>query len=179
MKNSHKMDTLIVQANKFADKYKNEVKPRYDIICTDEMLKIESILKNKPIGKIFINIREESHRHITGMCYKKMPITANKFRTARVVIKNINEKYPEIPIFLIEDEFDIDTHLEKEFINIGVRRIIRKQDGKLKEIIEEIDKNYSMQKMLDNIISQHKFLDFDTVPIDKGDSEKVTLGLEI
>ena len=175
MKNSHKMDTLIVQANKFADKYKNEVKPRYDIICTDEMLKIESILKNKPIGKIFINIREESHRHITGMCYKKMPITANKFRTARVVIKNINEKYPEIPIFLIEDEFDIDTHLEKEFINIGVRRIIRKQDGKLKEKIEEIDKNYSMQKMLDNIISQHKFLDFDTVPIDKGNSEKVTL----
>lgn len=168
------LDVLVVGANKFANRYEEEVMPQYKVHKTNNIDAVEEILKENTIGMLFVNIRNEK-KSGTTLYFDRIPITAKKCRKEKELIEKVKINYPEISIFLLEDEFVIDENLEKEFLNIGVTKVLRSEEGELTKQIEYIEKQQKMQQMLNFISNQHKYLDFESVPIKEASGKKIKI----
>lgn len=96
-------------------------------------------------------------------------INAHYWDEGRKVFGTIKEKFPEMPIYLLESsKKELDFSLVTSFIRAGAEGKISlysyDERDRINEIIAAISKNLYMRRRADEIASRHKILSFETAP---------------
>lgn len=95
-------------------------------------------------------------------------ISANVWRDGKRLFSGLLEKFPELPIYILEtDEEKIEAELLMSFIRAGARGMLAEpaEDfGDFEKQLSEISRQLYMQKMANDIAAEHKVLSFETAP---------------
>ncbi len=107
-------------------------------------------------------------------------ITAHRWDEGRKLFKALKEKFPEMPVFLLEgSKKELDPRLLTSFIRAGAEGKISiysyDERDKISEIITSIAKSLYMRRKASEIASRHKILSFETAPQNNGGEIVVVL----
>jgi len=117
----------------------------------------------------------------TVCAFDNVPMAANSLNESRRFFRELRERMPETPVFLLESgDFIIDEELENAFARAGARGKLTApaQDmGVLAESLTRIAKQLHMQSAAAALAAERKALSFETAPISDENETHVTIRL--
>jgi ATP-dependent metalloprotease FtsH len=118
-------------------------------------------------------------RDKTAAAFDNVPIASMSLKTARTFFRNIRERFPEMPVYLLETEFlVIDSELMTSFARAGARGKMTIPSGDIGVFGEELLRicgQVYMQESAAKLYAERKVLYYETAPILSQDKKKATI----
>jgi ATP-dependent metalloprotease FtsH len=113
--------------------------------------------------------------------FANIPMAAGALRGGRFFFKELVERIPELPVYLLETwDFTIDDELLVSFARAGARgklRVPKGKDGNFTETLEKIAARLYLQNSAARIAAEQKALYFETAPKISDDRRHITIRL--
>ena len=117
----------------------------------------------------------------TVASFENVPIAAASIKTEYAFLKDVRERMPGLPIYLLESNgFRIDNELMAAFMRSGARGKLLKPEGDFGVFAEEllrIAAQVYLQSAAQSLHSERKILSFETAPILSPDKHVATIRL--
>ncbi|HRX57704.1 MAG TPA: AAA family ATPase [Eubacteriales bacterium] len=115
----------------------------------------------------------------TAAAFDNVPIASMSLKTARTFFRNMRERFPEMPVYLLETEFlVIDAELMTSFARAGARGKLTIPSGDIGVFGEELSHicaQVYMQESAAKLHAEHKVLYYETAPILSKDKKTATI----
>ena len=117
----------------------------------------------------------------TAFAFENVPMAAEALRSGRAVFRDIVERAPDLPVYLLETpRLAIDRELELAFVRAGARGRLkfagREMDAFVREL-RDISKRLFLQKAATELAKEHKALSFDSAPLLADDRKRISIRL--
>lgn len=120
------------------------------------------------LQKPFFALESSAATIPAGVRFDYSPITDDSISDGNRLFKNLRERLPDIPLYLLEtDDFTIDPELEMSFIRSGARGKLRVPKGDfsvLEDQLAAICRELYMQRTAQQLANARKTVSFETVP---------------
>ena len=117
----------------------------------------------------------------TAFAFENVPMAAEALRAGRAFFRNLVERAPELPVYLLEtSRLPVDKELLLAFVRAGARgKIIApgKDGGPFAEEMCGVIKRLALQQSATGLAKEHRVLSFDSAPLFSGDRKQVTIRL--
>ncbi len=111
--------------------------------------------------------------------FDHVPLAASILQTGRRFFRNLCERMPEMPVYLLESpDFLIDEELEMSFVRAGARgKLLMPEENfaVLEEDIGKIAKQLYLQHIASSMASERKVLKFDSAPTLDNNKHRVNI----
>lgn len=115
----------------------------------------------------------------TTIAFDNVPIGASALSNSRKFFTNMRERFPEMPIYLLETEhLIIDSELMTSFARAGARGKMTIPSGDISVFGEELLRicaQLYMQSSAARLYAEHKILYFETAPLLSGDKKSASI----
>lgn len=182
-------EILLFAPPEFAKRCREEM-PGYVWHDTLEPETAFHLLAEKEIRLVFVQLTvnhskkgvgKTTDRDNTMYAFDHMPMAASAFWTGRKFFRNLRERLPEMPVYLLEgSDFQIDEELEMSFARAGARGKLSMPEEDFSifgEEIERISRRLYLQHMASELASERKVLNFETAPKLDAGKRNVTIRL--
>ncbi len=140
-------------------------------ITSDEDIAFE-IFSKKDIQVILLDVLKKNdiqrNSQETIYAFDNISIYSKVFDESRSFIEKVTERFPEIPIYLIDKGlFNMDEQLKLKFIQLGVRGIVDSKDYKVstyRTIIDKCLEHSYLQSIANYLKSKHYIVKFEVSP---------------
>ena len=182
-----KPEILIYSDAEFAERCKKEM-PEYIIHHSQNIQQALDIAGEKDIRLVLIDIAEKNKTsdfvgytfdgapnnnysvllRKTDGAFDYAPMAAGEIQDATQLFRNLHERLPEIPVYLLETEdFAIDSELEMSFVRAGARgKLVAPQEdfSVFEDMLSTITRKLYIQSIATKMASERKALYFETAP---------------
>lgn len=195
-----KPEMLVYAPQALAEEFKKN-HPQYIVYTTQNVDEALSIAGEKDIRLALINL---TARSVTTSSYPLLqkpyysletrtlsiqetanfdysPITDSAISDGNRLFKNLRERLPDIPLYLLETtDFAIDPELELSFIRAGARGKLKIQNSDFSVIDDElasICRELYIQKVASRLANERKIVSFETVPRLRSSGKEIEIRL--
>lgn len=126
-----------------------------------------------------VGVDDPSLSNRTAVAFDSVPLASAALKTSRTFFRSLRERFPEMPIYLLETEYlIIDSELLTSFVRAGARGKMTIPSGDISVFGEELARicgQIYMQSSAARLYAEHKVLYFDTAPMLSGDKKRARI----
>ncbi|MDR2401676.1 MAG: AAA family ATPase [Deferribacteraceae bacterium] len=173
---------------------KLEEVPEFTVFCALERAEAFTILSKQDIRMVLLKLAGDANAGFDPMttrisldepilgtvaAFDYIPMSAATLNESRLFFKNLRERIPEIPVYLLENEaFVIDTELLNAFVRAGARdKLLSTDISLLAEKVKRIAAQLYLQASSRLLHAEHKVLSFETAPVLSSDKTEAVIRL--